>query len=1045
MFLHYVGEETCDVVDTLVIPEPPDGSDEYQTLLRALADHFEPQKCVDHHVYVFRQETEKAGENITEFYTRLRLLARKCKFTDPPLEIKRQIIQGTTSVRLRRKTIEQGLSLEKLLKTARAMETADEQTSEMEKQHSHAVVHNRNKIADKKPKRDARPKAGSHHTKRGLCGGNYPHQGHCPAQGKNCHNCGKPNHFSWVCRSKPNGQSKPTNSNQRPKGRHHARAVSTDNPSAGSTSTPTDDTSDDSEEYTFHIVTQEAESTKPIFQVKIVDTTINVMADSGATVNILCLKDFETIRPEPHLLSTSTQIYPYMTTEPLELCGTFRANISSSHGASVETLYVAKGSSSSILSWATSQKLSLIKAVHQCREALPPATPAFLKDYPHLTGGMGEYKGKPVHIHVDESVKPVAQPHRRIPFHVRKQVEEKLQQLEDEGIIERAEGPTPWVSPIFVVPKPQKPNEIRICVDMRALNKAIIRERYIIPTIDDVVSDLNGCKIFRKIALNQGYHQIPLHPNSRPLTTFSTHIGLFRYKRLNFGLSCAAEVFQKKVSDAIRGIPCVKNISDDIYIGGVDQEAHDRHLKQVFYQLHDNGLTINFPKCQFRVPSMLFFGHVFSDKGMSPDPRKVEALQNAAPPTTTAEVRSLLSSAAFCSRFIKDFAVITRPLRLLTCDGAKWQWTEEEQSSFERLKAALSTKTTLGYFDPEKPTTIFADGSPIGLGAVLTQEDLPFKEVTPLHYASCPLTPTQARYPQIDREALSIYWAVKRFHLFVYGKEFKVVTDHKPLVTLFNNPSSKPSARIERWLMELQQYRFTVEYRPGATNPADYASRHPVGDTESQKYDLESEEHIYFVAKNAVPKAITLREIESATAEDLTIQAVMSAVGSGCWHRTSPSASLSEISRYEQVKEQLKSPGCSCLTSRENCWHCPWEPLGHCKDQRLSAREGVVSPNGQNGRSQGQSLSAMSSSDPTLQQRTTADVRLARQPIWRSEHWLRTHGRWYPSLVGWWLLPIPICWASVIDVHQRRDTQAQSAVCNVWDTPGSEVRQWPTI
>jgi hypothetical protein len=97
----------------------------------------------------------------------------------------------------------------------------------------------------------------------------------------------------------------------------------------------------------------------------------------------------------------------------------------------------------------------------------------------------------------------------------------------------------------------------------------------------------------------------------------------------------------------------------------------------------------------------------------------------------------------------------------------KWQWTEEEQSSLESLKAALSTKTTLGYFDPEKPTSIFVDGSPIGLGAVLTQENPSTKEVTPLHYASCPLTPTQARYPQIDREALSIFWAIKRFHLFV--------------------------------------------------------------------------------------------------------------------------------------------------------------------------------------------------------------------------------------------------------------------------------------
>ena len=200
----------------------------------------------------------------------------------------------------------------------------------------------------------------------------------------------------------------------------------------------------------------------------------------------------------------------------------------------------------------TSQKLNLIKAVSTIGQPpvnLPPGAPDFLKDFPSLTNGMGEYKGEPVRIHVDESIKPVAQPHRRIPFHVRKQVEENLRQLGNDSIIERAEGPTPWVSPIVVVPKPQKLNEIRICVNMRCLNKAITRERHIIPTIDDVISDLIGCKVFSKIDLNQGYHQVPLHSDSRPLTTFSTHVGLFRYKGLNFGLSCAAEVFQRKVSD----------------------------------------------------------------------------------------------------------------------------------------------------------------------------------------------------------------------------------------------------------------------------------------------------------------------------------------------------------------------------------------------------------------------------------------------------------------------------------------------------------------
>lgn len=160
--------------------------------------------------------------------------------------------------------------------------------------------------------------------------------------------------------------------------------------------------------------------------------------------------------------------------------------------------------------------------------------------------------------------------------------------------------------------------------------------------------------------------------------------------------------------------------------------------------------------------------------------------------------------------------------------------------------------------------------------------------MSPLHYASCPLTPTQPRYPQIDREALSIYWAVNRCHLFVYGKKFKVITYHKPLVALFNNSSSKPSARIERWALELQQYRFTVEYRLGASNPADYASRHPVGDTEAHSYEADSEEHVSFVARSAVPKAITLSEIESAIAKDPILQAVLSAIKSGCWHKPPP-------------------------------------------------------------------------------------------------------------------------------------------------------------
>ena len=155
------------------------------------------------------------------------------------------------------------------------------------------------------------------------------------------------------------------------------------------------------------------------------------MADSGATVNILSKRDFDSLKPKPRLLDTKFRVYPYMSAKPLDLCGKLRANVVSDHYSSERTFYVAEGSSGSILSWMTSQNLNLIKAVstvEQPHADLPPGAPGFLKDFPSLINGIGEYKGGPVRIHVDES-RPVAQPHRRISFHVRKQVEEKQTQF----------------------------------------------------------------------------------------------------------------------------------------------------------------------------------------------------------------------------------------------------------------------------------------------------------------------------------------------------------------------------------------------------------------------------------------------------------------------------------------------------------------------------------------------------------------------------------------------------------------------------------------
>ena len=158
------------------------------------------------------------------------------------------------------------------------------------------------------------------------------------------------------------------------------------------------------------------------------------MADSGAAVNFLSKKDFDGLKEKHQLLKTNVKVYPYMSSKPLNLCGKLRVSVASDHLSSEKTFYVGEGSSGSILSWITSQKLNLIKAVSTVEQPLanlPPGVPDCLKDFPCLLNGMGEYKGEPVRIHVDESVRPVAQPHRRIPFHVRKQVEDKTRQQDN--------------------------------------------------------------------------------------------------------------------------------------------------------------------------------------------------------------------------------------------------------------------------------------------------------------------------------------------------------------------------------------------------------------------------------------------------------------------------------------------------------------------------------------------------------------------------------------------------------------------------------------
>ena len=278
---------------------------------------------------------------------------------------------------------------------------------------------------------------------------------------------------------------------------------------------------------------------------------------------------------------------------------------------------------------------------------------------------------------------------------------------------------------------------------MRRANQAIQRERHPIPTVDEIMQSLNGSKVFSKLDLKWEYRQLELTPDSREITTFVTHCGLFRYKRLLFGVNSASEQYQYEIHTALAGIDGQENISDDIIVHGKDEKEHDIRLEGVIKRLGERGLTLNATKCQFSMDKLTFVGMVLSGNGISCAAEKVAAVTNAGEPQNASDTRSFLGLVNYCEGFIPDLATISEPLRRLTKAGTPFAFGNEQKEAFEELKRRLSSAETLGYFDKDAPTQVVADASPVGLGAVLAQvqKDGP----RGISYASRSLTETERR------------------------------------------------------------------------------------------------------------------------------------------------------------------------------------------------------------------------------------------------------------------------------------------------------------
>ena len=340
---------------------------------------------------------------------------------------------------------------------------------------------------------------------------------------------------------------------------------------------------------------------------------------------------------------------------------------------------------------------------------------------------------------------PIKQRPYKNPLALQSNIDKQINDMLDAGIVSISSSP--WSSPMVIVPK--RDGTHRICIDYRKLNKALVKDSYPLPRIEDIFATLGKSKFFSTLDLKSGYHQISIAPEDREKTVFCTRTSLFEFNCMPFGIASAPAIFQRMISKVLHGIDGKYPMAylDDILMYSDSFENHLKHIEDIFQRLKKADLCLNKKKCHFVKKEIEYLGHIVSSKGLRPNPEKVRAIQTLEAPTTVKGVRSYLGIAGYYRNFIPKFSFISRPLTKLTRKNTRFYWDDDCQEAFDYLKKPLMEAPILGYPDVTKPYSLYTDASDYSVGGILTQ-DTPVGEKV-ICYVSHQLTSSRLRYPVI--------------------------------------------------------------------------------------------------------------------------------------------------------------------------------------------------------------------------------------------------------------------------------------------------------
>jgi len=425
--------------------------------------------------------------------------------------------------------------------------------------------------------------------------------------------------------------------------------------------------------------------------------------------------------------------------------------------------------------------------------------------------------------------KPVTFRPYRLSESERRTVREMVEDLKGCGII--TDSNSPYASPILLVKK--KDGGSRFCVDYRALNKITVKDRYPLPLIEEQIDRLAGMKLYTNLDMFSGYYQIPMSKDAREKTSFITPDGQYEFTRMPFGIANGPSVYQRMINQVLGPLrfTIAMVFMDDVLIPSRTVEDGLYNLETVLETFVNANLTLNLKKCNFLCTEIEYLGFQISEGSIAPSKRKIEAVMNFPRPRDVHNVRQYLGLTGYFRRYVQGYAQITKPLTSLLHKDTPWEWTEDQDAAFEKLKSILTNKPILKLYDPLSEMEVHCDASQLGLGAILLQKD-ERASMHPVAYASRQTTAEESRYHSTELETLAVVWSLQKFRTYLIGKKFKVITDCAAVRWTFCKKNIVP--RIGRWWLQIMDYDFEVEHRAGdKMDHVDALSRNPNAEEKS--------------------------------------------------------------------------------------------------------------------------------------------------------------------------------------------------------------------